>query len=83
MQTATRQTVMLNFDPSSIKAQEVMKQIHDSNEFVVTDDIFAPIDLRVDPNYKNQPHYTHEEFWDAAYKELGRLYGMNDIRDAK
>ena len=37
----------------------------------------------IDPNWREKPIYSHEEFWNMAYKDLGSLYGMNDIRDAK
>ena len=37
----------------------------------------------VNPNWKSQAHYSHEEFWDMAYADMGKRYGMNDIREAE
>ena len=37
----------------------------------------------VNPNWQNQAHYSHEEFWDMAYADMGKRYGMNDIREAE
>jgi hypothetical protein len=38
--------------------------------------------LRIDPDFKNKPMYTVEEYFDGLAKELGEEYGMNDIREA-
>ena len=37
----------------------------------------------VNPNWQSQAHYSHEEFWDMAYADMGKRYGMNDIREAE
>ena len=39
--------------------------------------------LSIDPNFKEKPMYTSEEYWDMFAKELGKHYSMADIRDAK
>ena len=38
--------------------------------------------LSIDPDFKNKPMYTVEEYFDGLAKELGEEYGMNDIREA-
>lgn len=37
----------------------------------------------VNPNWQSQSHYSHEEFWDMAYADMGKRYGMSDIREAE
>ena len=37
----------------------------------------------IDPNWRNGPFCTVEEAFEKAYKHLGELYGLNDIREAK
>lgn len=37
----------------------------------------------VDPDWQIKTRYSHDEFWNAAYKDLGKRYGLNDIREAK
>ena len=36
----------------------------------------------IDPNWRTQPTYSHEEFMDELAKQLGQAYGLNDIREA-
>ena len=51
----------------------------------------APFDWRdsaeerplIDPDWKSKPKYSEEEFWNMAYVDLGKRYGVNDIREAK
>ena len=38
--------------------------------------------LSIDPDFKNKPLYTVEEYFDGLAKDLGEEYGMNDIREA-
>ena len=38
--------------------------------------------LSIDPDFKNKPMYTVEEYFDDLAKDLGEEYGMNDIREA-
>ena len=38
--------------------------------------------LSIDPDFKNKPMYTFEEYFDGLAKDLGEEYGMNDIREA-
>lgn len=37
----------------------------------------------IDPNWKERPMYSVDEVFEKAYKHLGELYGLNDIREAK
>ena len=39
--------------------------------------------LLIDPDFKSKPMFTSEEYWDKFAEELGRHYGLADIRDAK
>ena len=34
-------------------------------------------------NYENEVYYTREEFMDEFAKQLGQVYGLNDIREAR
>ena len=36
----------------------------------------------IDPDWRSKPRYSEDEFWNMAYTDLGRRYGLNDIRDA-
>ena len=38
--------------------------------------------LSIDPDFKNKPMYSVEEYFDGLAKDLGEEYGMNDIREA-
>ena len=38
--------------------------------------------LSIDPDFKNKPMYTVEEYFDGLAKDLGEEFGMNDIREA-
>ena len=38
--------------------------------------------LSIDPDFKNKPMCTVEEYFDGLAKDLGEEYGMNDIREA-
>ena len=38
--------------------------------------------LSIDPDFKNKPMYTVEEYFDGLAKDFGEEYGMNDIREA-
>ena len=33
-------------------------------------------------NYESEMYYTREEFMDELAKQLGHVYGLNDIREA-
>ena len=37
----------------------------------------------ISPAWREQPTCSHEEFWTMAYADLGKRYGLNDIREAK
>ena len=36
----------------------------------------------IDPNWRNKPKYSEDEFWNMAYADLGERYGLKDIREA-
>ena len=38
--------------------------------------------LSIDPDFKNKPMYTVEEYFNGLAKDLGEEFGMNDIREA-
>ncbi len=83
MQTATRETIFLNFDPQSAKAQELLHQLKESNEFELMGTTRYPVDLSIDPDFKSKPLYSIDEYIDSLAKIVGKRFGMNDIRDAK
>ena len=37
----------------------------------------------IDPDFKQKPMYSSEEYWDRFAKGLGQRYGLNDIREAE
>ena len=37
----------------------------------------------IDPNWRNQPDCSKEEFMNKLAQRLGQHYGLADIRDAK
>ena len=37
----------------------------------------------IDPNWRERPMCSVDEAFEEAYKHLGSLYGLNDIREAK
>ena len=37
----------------------------------------------IDPDWRSKPTYSVDEAFEKIYKHLGRLYGLNDIREAK
>lgn len=48
----------------------------------------VPIDYEklIQPLFDNMPNrvlLSHDEVWDAVYKDLGHRYGLNDIREAQ
>ena len=47
------------------------------------DDFISVAEPLIDPNWKEQQKYSHKEFWDMAYADLGKRYGLNDIREVK
>lgn len=34
-------------------------------------------------NHSDRVLLSHDEVWDAVYKDLGHRYGLNDIREAQ
>ena len=41
-----------------------------------------PRPLSIDPDFKNKPIYTVEEYFEGLAKDLGEEFGMDDIREA-
>ena len=37
----------------------------------------------VAPNWHEKRYTSHDEFWNEAYADLGKRYGLNDIREAE
>ena len=46
------------------------------------DDFLTTPEPLIDPNWREQRKYSHKEFWDMAYADLGKRYGLNDIQEA-
>ena len=36
----------------------------------------------IDPEWKSKPKYSEDEFWNMAYADLGKRYGLKDIRES-
>ena len=34
-------------------------------------------------DWQSSAHYSHEEFWDMAYADMGTRSGLNDIREVE
>ena len=56
------------------------KKMNAVMQFIVSLKVQEPL---VDPNFKEKPMYTSDEYWDKFAKGLGQCYGMNDIREAQ
>lgn len=37
----------------------------------------------VAPNWQGKRYTSHDEFWNEAYADLGKRYGLNDIREVE
>lgn len=37
----------------------------------------------IDPEWRNKPTYAWEDVYEKLCKDLGKPYGLNDIREAK
>ena len=37
----------------------------------------------IDPDWRSKPTYSWEEVYEELCKDLGKHYGLNDIREAK
>lgn len=35
------------------------------------------------PNWQEKRYTSHDEFWNEAYADLGKRYGLDDIREAE
>ncbi len=52
------------------------KYQYDTESMLMDEDPF------IDPDFKLKPTYPMEEVFDQFCKELGQMYGLNDIREA-
>lgn len=37
----------------------------------------------ISPDWQSRTSRSHEEFWNDAYTDLGKRYGLNDIREVE
>ena len=65
---------------SMIEDEQKMNKVLEYIESIKIQPIQRP--LSIDPDFKNKPMYTVEEYFDGLAKDLGEEYGMNDIREA-
>ena len=65
---------------SMIEDEQKMNEVLEYIERIKIQPLRRP--LTIDPDFKNKPMYTVEEYFDGLAKELGEEYGMNDIREA-
>ena len=63
-----------------IEDEQKMNKVLEYIESIKIQPIQRP--LSIDPDFKNKPMYTVEEYFDGLAKDLGEEYGMNDIREA-
>ena len=63
-----------------IEDEQKMNEVLEYIESIKIQPLQRP--LSIDPDFKNKPMYTVEEYFDGLAKELGEEYGMNDIREA-
>ncbi len=70
----------LNAMGPMIEDEQKMNKVLEYIESIKIQPIQRP--LSIDPDFKNKPMYTVEEYFDGLAKELGEEYGMNDIREA-
>ena len=59
---------------------EDQQKVNAVMQFIVSLKASKPL---VDPDFKEKPMYTSDEYWDKFAKGLGQVYGMNDIREAQ
>ena len=52
------------------------------NDFLALDEQLMTENL-IDPNWREKPTHRWEDVYDELCKDLGRHYGLNDIREAK
>ncbi len=45
--------------------------------------VYLPEQSLIDPDYKAKPMLSKEEFFDGLYREVGKLFGMSDVRCAE
>jgi hypothetical protein len=65
---------------SMIEDEQKMNKVLEYIESIKIQPIQRP--LSIDPDFKNKPMYTVEEYFDGLAKDLGEEYGMSDIREA-
>ena len=63
-----------------IEDEQKMNEVLEYIESIKIQPIQRP--LSIDPDFKNKPMYSVEEYFDGLAKDLGEEYGMNDIREA-
>ena len=65
---------------SMIEDEQKMNKVLENIESIKIQPFQRP--LSINPDFKNKPMYTVEEYFDGLAKDLGEEYGMNDIREA-
>jgi len=83
MRTAVRESVIPNYGLSSVNLQEPALQELKDDEDILLEQIYADVDLSIDPDFESKPLYTINEYIDGLAKKLGQHYGLNDIREAR
>ncbi|MBQ7632291.1 MAG: hypothetical protein IJS82_06005 [Paludibacteraceae bacterium] len=72
LQSVLDMVAMLPYDDQ----KQLVNKVHYNLALVEQDSL-------IDPNWRKKPTYSVDEVFESAYKHLGRLYGLNDIREAK
>ena len=60
-----------------IEDEQKMNEVLQYIESIKVQPLHRP--LTVDPDFKNKPMYTVEEYFDGLAKDLGAEFGMDDI----
>jgi len=63
-----------------IEDEDCMNAVLEYIESIKIQPLRRPISI--DPDFKNKPMYTVEEYFDGLAKDLGEEFGVNDIREA-
>lgn len=45
--------------------------------------VYLPEQPLIDPDFRTKPMISKEEFFDELYHEVGKQFGLADIREAK
>ena len=65
---------------SMVEDEERLNEVLEYIERIKVQPLRRP--LSIDPDFKNKPMYTVDEYFDGLSRDLGEEFGMGDIREA-